>query len=554
MDVVLYPRVSTEKQAKKDLSIPEQIREMRAYCREHGHNIKKIYDGEAASARDDKRPVFQEMIEELLSGSIKAKGIIVYSLSRFFRNLVKANFYEEKLNKKEIRVISLTMPTENLETPFANAFKNFEYTVSQLQSDLNARYTLGGMKANARKGYFNGGTSPFGYRTKKVEDEHGNPKSILEIHPTEAEIVGHIFRLYTQKGFGTKKIACLLNSEGIRTRQGRKWSKDRIRAILVNSTYMGERIYNRFESKTKREKPKDQWIVFKVEAMVEKELFGQAQRVMKENSPLQTNPAVTASPTLLSELLKHKECGRSMTLETAKRGRYTYYNCRGYLREGSCAGQRIPLKVMDGEVLEYLTSKFFSVRRLKILLDQWLKERKDQKSYARQEDARIRAQLREEKRKLDNIYSLIEQGVVKERNINQRIEERLTDISLLEAKLTRVKKLKKLPVSSHLLTTAFLQEAQRKMTELFYQDSRFAKKYLKLFLDRILVNGEKVTLIARRDILLKAIVLNTGGNFHVVPTAGVEWLRGQDAVRTFSQEDMEIPIYDIPLQQRVKAH
>lgn len=98
--------------------------------------------------------------------------------------------------------------------------------------------------------------------------------------------------------------------------------------------------------------------------------------------------------------------------------------------------------------------------------------------------------------------------------------------SLLEAKLTRVKKLKKLPVSSHLLTTTFLQEAERKMTELFYQDSRFAKRYLKLFLDRILVDGEQITLIARRDILLKAIVLNTGGNFHVVPTAGVEWLGG----------------------------
>lgn len=368
------------------------------------------------------------------------------------------------------------------------------------------------------------------YRAKKVEDEHGNPKSILKIYPTEAEIVQRIFRIYTQKGLGTKRIACLLNAECIKTRQGGKWSKDRIRAILVNSSYKGERIYNRYESKSKREKPKDQWIVFKVEAIVEKELFDQAQRVMKENSPLQTNPAVTASSTLLSGLLKHKECGRSMTLETAKGGKYTYYNCRDYLREGSCSGQRIPLKVMDREVLEHLTSKFFSVRRLKILLDQWLKERKDQKSYARQEDARIRAQLREEKIKLDNIYSLIEEGVVKEKNINQRIEERLTNISLLEAKLTRVKKLKKLPVSSHLLTTTFLQEAQRKITELFYQDSRFAKRYLKLFLDRILVNGEKVTLVARPDILLKAIVLNTGSNLHVVPTAGVEWLPGVDDV------------------------
>jgi len=32
-----------------------------------------------------------------------------------------------------------------------------------------------------------------------------------------------------------------------------------------------------------------------------------------------------------------------------------------------------------------------------------------------------------------------------------------------------------------------------------------------------------------------------------------EWLRGQDAVRTFSEEDIQIPVYDIPLQQRIRV-
>ncbi len=145
-------------------------------------------------------------------------------------------------------------------------------------------------------------------------------------------------------------------------------------------------------------------------------------------------------------------------------------------------------------------------------------------------EARIRAQLREEKRRLDNIYNLIEEGIVKEGNINQRIEERLSNVSLLEAELTRATTLKKLPVLSHLLTTAFLQETQRKMKELFYQDSRFAKRYLKLFLDRILVSGDKVTLVARPDILFRAISLNTRSNLKTVPTAGVEWLPGLDDV------------------------
>jgi len=534
MDVVLYPRVSDPKQAKKGLSMPEQIREMKAYCWERGHNILKVYEGEVASARDDRRPIFREMIEELLSGTIKAKGIVVFSRSRFFRDFVKAHYYEERLKKRGIQVISLTMPTENLEAPFANAWKNFEYMVSQMQSDLIALHTLGGMKANARKGYFNGGVPPFGYRTRKEEDERGNAKSVLEISPLEAEIVRYIFRLYTQEGRGAKAIASLLNAEELRTRQRGKWTKDNVGAILLNPTYKGERIYNRYESKTKIEKPKDQWIKLKADPVVEKEVFGEAQRIRKENSPKKTNPAVTASRTLLGGLLRHV-CGRSMSLETGKSGKYPYYNCRGYLREGSCPGERIRVEVMDNEILDHLTSKFFSVKRLRLLVRRWLAERQGKKDEKRHEETRIRSQTREEKRKLENIYRLIEERKLKEGNINERIEERRRNISLLEGKLTQLSKMAEVPMASCLLSIPSLQNFQRRLKQGLYQNAGLARKYLKLFVERIEVDGEKITIIARQDILLRAISADSGDSFDLVPTAGVEWLPEPDIIRTHPQ-------------------
>jgi len=158
------------------------------------------------------------MIEDLLSGAVKAQGILVYDRSRFFRDLFQAKYYEEKLKKKGIQVLSVTLPTENLDAPFANAFKNFQDTVNQLQSDMNGLYTLGGMKANARKGFFNGGTPPYGYRVQKFQDEKGNIKSKLEISQEEEGVVQTIFSLYAQ-GRGAKKVAILLNEEGFRTRQ-----------------------------------------------------------------------------------------------------------------------------------------------------------------------------------------------------------------------------------------------------------------------------------------------------------------------------------------------
>jgi|GEM_PF-823752 len=528
MDLVIYPRVSDPKQAKKDLSIPEQIREMERYCRTHRHNVVKVYEGEAASGRDERRPVFQRMIEELLSGMVKAQGILVYTRSRFFRDFVKAHYYEERLKKKGIQVISITMPTENLNEAVANAFKNFEYTVSQLQSDLNALHTLAGMKANARKGYFNGGIPPFGYQIKKVMDEYGNPKSALEICPVEVEVILRIFRIRVQKALGAKQIASTFNSEDLTKRNGRRWTKDNVLAILSNPIYKGERIYNRYDSKTRKEKPEDQQIKVRIDPIVEKAVFDEAQRIMRENSPKKTNPAIVASRTLLSGILQHI-CHRSMTLETGKGGKYQYYNCRGYLREGSCSGQRIPVELLDREVLEHLISKFFSVRRLTLLARLWLRERKRGRDYVRQEKTPILAQLRDEERKLDNIYKLIEEGSLKEGNINERIETRRRSINLLERRLIEIRKLRSGPVPSQILSLQFVQDIRRKVIWSLRQDTKLAKRYIKLFVERIQVNGENVTIVARSDILPRAISLQDERPFAGVPTAGGAWLPGQDS-------------------------
>lgn len=152
MKVVLYARVSTEKQAKKDLSIPEQIRRMELFCAQKNHQVVRIYREEGASARDDRRPVFQKMIYQLLSGEVKVDAIVVYARSRFFRDVFGAKYYEHKLGEKGIEVISATLLTESLDAPAEHFIKNVDDAVSQYQSEMTGLFTLGGMIANAGKG------------------------------------------------------------------------------------------------------------------------------------------------------------------------------------------------------------------------------------------------------------------------------------------------------------------------------------------------------------------------------------------------------------------
>ena len=58
MKVALYLRVSTARQAEKDLSIPDQRQQAIAYCKAKGWQVVVEYVEPGASATDDKRPIF----------------------------------------------------------------------------------------------------------------------------------------------------------------------------------------------------------------------------------------------------------------------------------------------------------------------------------------------------------------------------------------------------------------------------------------------------------------------------------------------------------------
>ena len=54
MAVALYARVSTTRQAEQDLSIPDQLKQMRDWCASQGVLVAKKYVEPGASATDDR--------------------------------------------------------------------------------------------------------------------------------------------------------------------------------------------------------------------------------------------------------------------------------------------------------------------------------------------------------------------------------------------------------------------------------------------------------------------------------------------------------------------
>jgi len=83
-----------------------------------------------------------------------------------------------------------------------------------------------------QRGCYGTGPAPFGYQRSK------DGKRTLEVNEKEAEIVRRIFQEYL-KTRSTGKVVNILNSEQIRTRKGKRWSRQAIAIILTNRTYRG---------------------------------------------------------------------------------------------------------------------------------------------------------------------------------------------------------------------------------------------------------------------------------------------------------------------------
>ena len=68
MQCLLYARVSTDKQAEKDLSIPAQLQIMREYARKQGWSVDGHFVNEGESARTVDRPELKRLLSAMPEG------------------------------------------------------------------------------------------------------------------------------------------------------------------------------------------------------------------------------------------------------------------------------------------------------------------------------------------------------------------------------------------------------------------------------------------------------------------------------------------------------
>ncbi len=356
----LYMRVSTGRQAEHDLSIPDQRRQLESWCRAQGCIVASEFIEGGASAGDDRRPVFQQMIERACDGEQAFDLILVHSYSRFFREAFEQEFYLRKLAKHGVRVVSITQPVGDDSEPVHAMMRKVIALFDEYQSKENAKHVIRSMKENARQGFWNGATAPLGYKLVEAEKRGTKIKKKLDLDPVEVETVRLIFRLYlhgdgNSGALGVKEVVKWLNRNGYRTRRGESFGVASVHKILTNTVYIGQWRFNKTSSRTRQRKPDEEVITIPVPGLLEPQVFEQVQRQLHARSPRVVAPRVTTGPILLTGLAVCATCRGGMTLRTGTSQNgviHRYYTCSTCARKGksACKGRSIRMDKLDGLV------------------------------------------------------------------------------------------------------------------------------------------------------------------------------------------------------------
>src|SRR6516162_265144 len=276
--VALYMRVSTGRQAEHDLSIPDQRSQLNSWCQAKAHVVVAEFIEAGASASDDRRPVFQQMIERACDGENAFDLIVVHSYSRFFREAFEQEFYLRKLAKHKVRVVSITQPVGDENEPVHAMMRKVIALFDEYQSKENAKHVIRSMKENARQGFWNGATPPLGYKLIEAEKRGAKIKKKLEADPVEAETVRLIFKLYllgdgSSGALGVKEVVKWLNARGYRTRRGNTFGVGQIHKLLTNTVYIGRWKVNQVSSKTGERKAENEVVEIPVPTIIEPDTF-----------------------------------------------------------------------------------------------------------------------------------------------------------------------------------------------------------------------------------------------------------------------------------------
>ena len=475
------------------------------------------------------------MMTDIKSGAVTADFIFVHSLSRFFRDFYGFEFYVRKLAKSGVQVISMTQDVG--EGPQAKMFRQFLNIADELQSAETSKHVTRSMLENAKRGFWNGSRPPFGYRTYVAEQAGAKEKKKLEIDPRQAGLVKLIFQLYVHGDgksgpLGIKNTVSYLSAKGYSLGDGQPFRLQTVQQILRRTAYVGLYYFNRRDSRTKKPRPREEWIALEVPRIVEDEVFYAAQAQLDVRNPKKTPPGISNSNILLTQIARCGHCGSGMKIRTGKGGQYRYYTCAKHADMGktACQGMTLSMGKLDDIVTSALCEKILQPDRVNEIIGSLASRNSGRGERLQSEMKELRRKLREIQAKIDNMVDAMEQGGAAS---FKALENRYTKRQDEADEITRLIGLKQreidLPVAdvTPKRVAAFTAALRTRLQDA--EHPQFRRAYLRLLLDKVVVGKDAIRISGPKAALAQQLTSEKPVAPSMVPIYMDGWCTEKDS-------------------------
>lgn len=299
----IYKRVSTLDQKREGFSLGEQEEKLKEFCKFKGYEIYKVYADEGISAKNDKRPAYQEMMRDVKDKKINV--IVAFKLDRLTRSVYDIEKLMKSVNDNDCDIDCMA-DESNTTTSNGRMVMRIMTSVSQNEIEKCSERTKFGMVGAIKAGHIPN-KCPLGFKRNKKK---------LVPDPLTKDIVIRVFDLYLE-GKSYQTIANIYNEEKVLGKTN--WRDSTINHIITNELYKGDYLHG------KRTK-KPTYYENVVEPIVSKQKWEDCQYQKQRNARHYERTATY----LFTNKLKCSKCGKFLggCATTKKNGtKYYYYKC-----------------------------------------------------------------------------------------------------------------------------------------------------------------------------------------------------------------------------------
>ena len=239
--VVCLYRVSTLKQVDNQDDIPMQRRECQSFIERMpdwefvGEKLEKGISGYKVSAT--KRDAILEIRQ--MAERKEFDVLLVFMFDRLGRRDDETPFLVEWFIEHGIEVWSTREGQQKLDSRGDKLINYIRYWMAGGESEKTSIRVKAAHTQMTEDGKWRGGKCPYGYRLvhKGRIGKKNRPLFDLEIDETTAPIVQEVFDLVIRRGYGTLRVANMLNEKY--PNPGKVWTAQTVRSMLRNPVYTG---------------------------------------------------------------------------------------------------------------------------------------------------------------------------------------------------------------------------------------------------------------------------------------------------------------------------